>query len=184
MSDMIFSRRGLTLEGFYRNQRTLHESTILELNNEMDEYDLGLDLIVVGVNRGTDAHIYQVFNPGVALPQDSLAFACIGTGQRHADVVFAYRKYTPSFSLEKAIYVVLEAKKKAEMAGGVGASTDIVIIRDDATYKLLPQTIITELEKIYSDTEKKSKIDKEIDEALEKLSIRKVLDSANGKLSV
>ena len=171
MSDLLFARRGLTLADFYRNQKTLHESTIIELNSQMDDYDLGLEMIVVGVDRGGDAHVYQIFNPGVALPQDALAFACSGTGQRHADVVFAYRKYTPTFSLERAVYVSFEAKKKAEMAGGVGASTDIAIIKNDATYRLLPQSVIMELERIYSESEKKSKIDKEIDEAIKCLSL-------------
>ncbi len=171
MSDIIFSRRGLTLEDFYRNQRTLHESTILELNNEMDEFDLGLDVIVIGVDRGSEAHIYQISNPGVAIPQDALGFVCTGTGQRHADVVFAYRKYAPSFPLKRAIYIAFEAKKKAEMAGGVGPTTDIAIIKSNGLYKMLPQTVITELEKIYLEMEKKSQIDAMIDNAVEKLPI-------------
>jgi 20S proteasome alpha/beta subunit len=171
INDIIFSKRGLTLEDFYRNQRTLHESTIIELNDEMDEFDLGLDMIVVGVDRGSEAHVYQISNPGVAIPQDALGFVCTGTGQRHADVVFAYRKYTPSFPLKRAIYVAFEAKKKAEMAGGVGRTTDIQIIRSGGSRKMLPQTVITELEKIYLEMEKKAQIDAVIDNAVEKLSI-------------
>jgi hypothetical protein len=72
MSDAIFQRRGMSLLDFYNNQRTLDQNTIIELNGEMDEFDLGLDVIVVGVDKSSEAHIYQISNPGIAMPQNPL----------------------------------------------------------------------------------------------------------------
>jgi len=51
MNDLIFSQRGSTIEDFCEAQRTLHESTILELNEEMGESDLGLYAMIVRVDH-------------------------------------------------------------------------------------------------------------------------------------
>lgn len=170
MSDVIFSRRGLTIEDFYESQRSLHESSILELNEEMDEFNLNLDIIIVGVDRGSNSHVYSILNPGVAIPNDPLGFCCTGTGQRHSDVTFAYRGFTPSFSLKRAIYLAFEAKKRAEMAGGVGPSTDIAIISDDNKPQFLSQETISQLERIYGDMEHRAEYGSEIDDAVNELS--------------
>lgn len=170
MSDIVFSRRGLTIDYFYDNQRTIHESTIMELNEEMDEWDLGLEIIVVGVDRSSDSHVYQILNPGFAIPHNPLGFCCIGTGKRHADVTFAYRRFTPSFSLKRAVYVAFEAKKRAEMAGGVGSVTDIAIISDpEREPEFLESETIEQLEKIYEEMERTR--GREIDDAVSELSI-------------
>jgi len=171
MSDVIFSRRGLTIDEFYESQQSLHESTILELNEEMGEFDLGLFSIIVGVDRGSESHVYSVTNPGIAIPHDPLGFCCVGTGQRHADTTFAYRRFTPSFPLKRAVYVAFESKKRAEMAGGVGPSTDIAIVSDNKEPKYLSQKIIEQLESIYQDMERRSEYGKEIDDAVDELSI-------------
>lgn len=175
LNDYVFSRRGLTIDLFHENQRVFHESTILELNERMDEFDLGLDIGVVGVDQDLKAHIYSISNPGMAIPHNPLGFCCIGSGLNHANTTFAYRRFTPSFPLKRAIYVAFEAKKRAEMAGGVGPTTDIAIvsrgIAKNKDYKLLSPNAIKQLEDIYKEMENKSQYGKEIDDAVETLSI-------------
>jgi len=172
MNDFIFSRRGLTLERFYEDQTSLDESTILELNSEMDEFDLQLDIVVLGVDEGSRAHIYSINNPGFTIPHDPLGFCSIGTGIRHADPVFAYRRFTPSFPLKRAIYVAYEAKKRAELAGGVGPTTDIAIVSDNKTEtRFLPQKTIDQLDSIHQEMESKAQYREEIDEALKSFRI-------------
>lgn len=172
MSDFVFSRRGLTIEQFYESQNSLDESTILELNAEMDEFDLELDIIVLGVDEDSRAHIYSVNNPGITMPHDPLGFCSIGTGIRHADPIFAYRRFTPSFPLKRAIYVAYEAKRRAELAGGVGPTTDIAIVSDNEKEpRFLSQEIINQLDNIHKEMESKTQYGKEIDEALKSLQI-------------
>ena len=172
MNDFIFSRRGLTIEQFYQSQNSLDEGTIIELNTEMDEFDLELVIIVLGVDENSVAHIYSINNPGFSVPHDPLGFCSIGTGIRHADPIFAYRRFTPSFPLKRAIYVAYEAKKKAELAGGVGPTTDIAIVSDNKEgSKFLSQKIINQLDDIHQEMESKTQYGKEIDEVLKNLRI-------------
>lgn len=169
MEDEIFRRKNLTIEQFYQNQKTFHDAFVMHLIDAMEKYSLDLHILIVGVDS-EGAHIYRVHNPGTSMPFDALGFCCIGTGQRHADSTFAYRRYTPSLPLKKALYVAFEAKKRAEMAGGVGASTDVAII-DEKGSRLLPQDIITELNKIYHMMEEKAVYGREVDEAIEGIHV-------------
>lgn len=52
-------------------------------------------------------------------------------GDRHATSVFAWYKYSQEFSVNDALYVAFQAKKKSEMAGGVGKTTDIILIDEE-----------------------------------------------------
>lgn len=69
--------------------------------------------------------------------------------------MFAWYRYSKAFPLNDALFIAFEAKKKAEMAGGVGQSTDIVII-DSQGMKQLNAETIDALEEIYNDRERKA----------------------------
>lgn len=166
----IFSEVALTIGQFYQNQKQFHDAIIMRLTDKMEKYSLDLYILVVGVDS-EGAHIYRIHDPGTSMPFDALGFCCIGTGQRHADVTFAYRRYTPSLPLRKALFVAYEAKKRAEMAGGVGKSTDITIV-DGKKCKCLPQDVVEELEKIYNLMEsERVTYGKEVEEAIEGIHV-------------
>ena len=76
-------------------------------------------------------------------------------GVRHADNVFAWYKYSSAFPLTEALYIGFEAKKRSEMAGGVGRSTDILIIDENGIKEICPESVNL-LEEIYHDREQKS----------------------------
>ena len=168
MNDAIFSMRGLTIDKFYEMQNSLHENTILELSNAMDIFNFEVDIIVAGVDDFS--HLYAITNPGVSIPLDSIGFVCIGTGTRHAEVTFAYRKFSTAFSAKKSLYIAFEAKKRAEMAGGVGQKTDVCLVSKDGC-KILKKEIINELEKLYYSLEEKTGYGDEVDEAIRNLSL-------------
>jgi len=169
LSDQVFTRRGLTLESFYKMQHSLHEGTIADLNNYMDQYVLPLQMLVAGVDEL--AHIYMIGDPGILIPLDSLGFACIGTGTRHAEVTFAYRKYSKKLDTPKALYIAFEAKKRAEMAGGVGQTTDIMIASKGCGFRIVKDNIISQLEEIYKSVEEQSGYGKDVDEAIGKIQL-------------
>jgi len=170
IEDEIFRARGFTIQDFYKNQKELHDAIVMELNEEMKKYDLGLQMIVLGVDS-EGAHLYHVGNPGTATPFSSLGFCCIGTGQQHADRTFAYRKYAVTFPLKKALYIIFEAKKRAEMAGGVGVTTDIAII-DDEGVKYLSEETIEQLSNIYEEMEEKAIYGREVENAVKQLQLQ------------
>ena len=170
IQDEIFNQVALTLNQFYENQSQFHDAIIMRLTDRMEKYRLDLHILVIGVDS-EGAHIHRISDPGSSMPFEPLGFCCIGTGQRHADVAFAYRRYTPSLPLRKALFIAYEAKKRGEMAGGVGRSTDVAII-DAEKCRFLSSDFIKELDRIYGLMEsQRVTYGKEIDEAIEGLEI-------------
>lgn len=134
-------------------QKTLFEGIVADVDQDIQRYGLGLTLLLAGVDE--EAHLIRVSDPGRYRSYDNLSYCCIGMGNRHADNVFAWYRYSRAFSLNDAIYIAFEAKKRAEMAGGVGQSTDIVIIDRKGIKKVSPDTV-SYLEVIYNDGEAKA----------------------------
>jgi len=170
MQNEIFSEVALTIQQFYKMQQQLHDAVVMRLTDKMEKYRIDLHILIVGVDS-EGGHIHLVRDPGTSIPFDALGFCCIGTGQRHADVTFAYRRYTPSLPLKRALFIAYEAKKRAEMAGGVGKLTDITII-DSEKCKFLSQNVVKELENAFNLMESERVIyGKEVDEAIEGIHI-------------
>jgi hypothetical protein len=66
--------------------------------------------------------------------------------------------------LKDALYIAFEAKKRAELAGGVGQMTDIMIIDEGGIHRVA-EGAIRILDEIYNDKETesyKTKFDKRI----------------------
>lgn len=136
---------------YQEKQKILHDALVLDLNERIRKYDVGLTLLLIGLDD-QGGHIIHVANPGIWRSYDNLGFLCLGMGDRHADNVFAWYKYTPSIPLGDAVYIAFEAKKKAETAGGVGRATDMIII-DKTGIKMVEQQTTTELEEVYCERE-------------------------------
>jgi hypothetical protein len=106
-------------------------------------------MILAGVDS-KGAHIYSIRNPGIKDCFDTIGFHAIGIGELHAVQVFIAHRYSTSCNTLEALNIVYAAKKAAEVAPGVGGATDIAIISRDGI-KILEQTIITELNKLYDE---------------------------------
>ncbi|MDD2665384.1 MAG: hypothetical protein PHD13_01190 [Methanocellales archaeon] len=153
IEDEFFKPKGLSMEWFYENQNILNETLALTLDRKIEEYDFDLFLIIAGVDQ-KGAHIYFVHTPdmeelmGTYSCYDSMGYCTVGTGDRHSDMVFVASRYTSSFSLKNALYVCYEAKKKAELAVGVGKNfTDIIVIDKEGVTHL--NETVKELDEIY-----------------------------------
>ncbi len=73
---------------------------------------------------------------------DSVGFAAIGYGRRHAESQFMFARYTSAARPTDAILLTYVAKKRAEVAPGVGMATDMFIIASLGTNAFIdPQTI-------------------------------------------
>ena len=136
---------------YHEKQKILHDAVILDINERIRKYDVGLTLLLLGIDE-QGGHIIHIMNPGIWRSYDNLGFLCLGMGDRHADNVFAWYKYTPTVPLSDALYIAFEAKKKAEAAGGVGQATDMTIVSKDAV-ELVEQETIAKLEEVYHERE-------------------------------
>ena len=83
------------------------------------------------INSGQDEsgpHLYVVDRPGHYSNHDRIGFASVGIGQRHAESQFMLSGYTPEWAFPRAFYLTYLAKKRAEVAPGVGEYTDLAVI--------------------------------------------------------
>lgn len=158
-----------SLDQWRDEQSKLHDSTVLNVSRDIEKYELGLSLLLAGVD--TEGHLIRLGDPGTYRSFDYLSYCCIGMGDRHADNVFAWYKYSREVGLNEALYIAFEAKKKAEMAGGVGSSTDILIIDQDSISEVEESTI-KKLEHIYNEREAQRECQK-FDDSVTKLAIQR-----------
>ena len=153
--DEILRRYGLkSFDDFHNKQKILHDGIVLEINDQVKKYFLPLDLLLVGLD-GQGSHIIHISNPGIWKSYDPLAYCCLGMGDRHAENVFAWYRYSQNLNLNEALYISFEAKKKSEMASGVGNITDALIIDQDGTKEVKEETM-NELQEAYYERERQA----------------------------
>ncbi len=156
IKDRILKRNGLnSFEEFYQCQRVLNEGWVIKLSKDIENYPLGLTLLLAGIDDDEQkrGHIICVENPGTWISYDNLGFCCVGIGERHSDNVFSWYRYTTNVTLNEAAFITFEAKKRAEVSGGVGKDTDMYLIDNSGISKIL-QEIIDKYEEIYNEREK------------------------------
>lgn len=143
---------GLELETYFRAPG-IPSDFIRELTQRLQTYnglaETGTAAIVTGVDT-QGAHIYLIRDPGYAVCYDSIGFAAIGAGQRHAESQFMFARYVNSWPLEKALRLIYVAKKRAEVAPGVGKETDLIYIgpKPDG-YVPVQRNMLNKLDEIY-----------------------------------
>jgi 20S proteasome alpha/beta subunit len=92
--------------------------------------------IIAGVDD-SGPHLFVVEKPGQVSNYDRIGFASVGIGQRHAESQFMFAGYTPWWYFPKALYLTYVAKKRAEVAPGVGKYTDLAVITSQ------PRNVVT-----------------------------------------
>lgn len=168
----ILEKYGITsFEHFYNLQQRLHEDTNLGLLKRIEEYELGVALVLGGVDD--KGHLYYIDDPGACRSFDALGFCCVGSGDRHAEPVFAFYGFKPSISASQALQIGFEAKKRAEMAGGVGRETDAWLISREGCYEITSETI-ERLQQLRESQESLAKFQQEIDIGLRKLGFERI----------
>lgn len=151
--ERYFKPLGLTVESFLASQRSLDSTLVLRLSRQLEEAEYGghpgLQIVVAGIDT-TGGHIHCVFDPGSSECFDAIGYCSIGSGERHADSALIANDYNASLPTKKALYLMYEAKKRAELAPGVGKRyTDVCIVSDSGIQNFTTQQI-QELEGVYN----------------------------------
>lgn len=139
-----FRLRGGLLPGYLQMQPAIYQQIVVQTN----QFDLGLDLIVSGVDT-TGGHIFYVGHPGTFGNFDKLGYTAIGSGAIHAVAGLSLGGQTPNSSSAETLYSVYSAKRSAEVAPGVGKETDIAIIRKEEIWHAT-KPLLAELEKAHN----------------------------------
>lgn len=143
--ERYFKPLGLTVKEFLENQRSLDSTLVLRLSRQLEEARyggrLGLQIVVAGVDTA-GGHIHCIVDPGISECFDSIGYCSIGSGERHADSALIINDYNIALSMRKALYLIYEAKRRGELAPGVGKTyTDISIITDSGIQNLTVEQI-------------------------------------------
>jgi hypothetical protein len=100
----------------------------------------------------TGAHIYGSYN-GRVVSHDVSGFAAIGGGDWHAQSRFMFARHTRAAGLPETLLLTYFAKKRAEVAPGVGTGTDMIWFGPSlGTYNEPDEAEIAGLDRIYQAT--------------------------------
>lgn len=118
--------RGLDLNSYYKNQRSLMPEIATLIDKNFRTFNLGVEFIIVG-SSGSQCHIYTIIHPGDVYCNDSIGYAAIGIGAPHVIYHMIEHNYRKSLDREAISKLVDGAKKRSEVAPGVGRKTRKII---------------------------------------------------------
>jgi hypothetical protein len=138
----ILSKYGFdSFDDYHNKQKLLTDATVECIEGDLHQYELDLVLLFGGIDiNGTQ--IYVIEDPGIPQSHTEVGFCCMGSGDRHADPVFAFYGYSPSMNVSDVLYISYVAKKRSEMAGGVGRDTDAWVMSEKGCYKVKNDTLV------------------------------------------
>lgn len=120
------SPRGLDIQSYLQAQQSLDRNIVGLIDNQMLNHPFDVGIIVAGINPDGVAKIFEIGDPGIFGEHD--VFTSIGSGASHATNSILARSYQPSQTETQGVYTVFEAKKRSEVAPGVGLNTDLILL--------------------------------------------------------
>jgi hypothetical protein len=141
---------GLTTDTFAGATGAMSPVLAMQLANDLRWAELGCEALICGTDR-FGAHIFVVKDPGLVDCADSVGFASIGIGSPHAETILMDAGYTRNALLSNALLLLYTAKRRAEVAPGVGRETDIAVVSSDRPAPVFVGSAIqNQLEAIYA----------------------------------
>lgn len=151
----ILNPIGLDWNTFYIRQHQMNPNLMNDFVAQMQETDLlDVETIITGTDN-TGAHIVTIEEPGIMSWVDGAGFAAIGYGGWHAQSQFMFSRYAPIWPFERALFLTYRAKKRAEVAPGVGPETTVFWIGPGVAPILMLPTgdpTLRDLDQVYRDT--------------------------------
>jgi hypothetical protein len=100
--------------------------------------------------------LYSVDKIGVVRDHSAIGFAAIGTGEEHAAGEYMSYAFTNRWPLYPTMALTYAAKRRAEIAPGVGKTTDMFLINKFG-WQRVDQATQDKLTALYDDNEKKKR---------------------------
>lgn len=115
---------GLTAEAFRQGMHGFGPDMVKTIAGDLVQFQLPYTAWIVSGVDETGAHIYTIHGGDLSC-QDQVGFAAIGFGARHAESQFMLAEHARHRSLAETLLLIYSAKKRAEVAPGVGFGTDM-----------------------------------------------------------
>lgn len=149
INSQILSKFGLDEKSFISQQSHMAESFVNNLTREIYNYNLpGVATIIAGGDGtgGFGVHLYSIFDNHV-MCCDPVGYAAVGGGGRHASSQFMQARHSTSSDLNETILLTYLAKKRSEVAPGVGKETDMIMVHSSGI-TIISSEIISKLDEI------------------------------------
>ena len=119
--------RGLTLESYYQSQQRLVQPIVMMIDSALKSFNPRTDLIVAGFGE-VCCSVFSIVNPGDLFCHDAIGFAAVGSGGPHAVYSLIESGYKKSMDAKTVYELVEKAKKRSEVAPGVGRGTQMISV--------------------------------------------------------
>ena len=151
----ILAPLGLDRNTWLTKQNGMDPTLVKNIATELMNYEFPLTAAIFSGVDNSRAHIY-VARGGVLTCQDIVGFAAIGAGEWHANSQLMFAGHTRHKSLPETLLSVYSAKKRAEVAPGVGEATDMFTIGPllGSFMQLLP-VMLDSVDAIYKNEQKR-----------------------------
>ena len=116
--------------------------------NESEEPTFSCELILCGFDAKKEPYILTLIDPGACTDTTQTGFSAIGSGSEHALKEMFDNEWERKFSLDRALYDILDAKIEAEEDDDVGYNWDAVILTSDSN-NTVPQGIKTMMDRAW-----------------------------------
>ena len=157
----ILAPLGLTHATYIAQQRTMAPKLVQQVATELLNFQPpGAEIIITGIdNTGVGGaaipHIYVVHNGRVSC-HDVVGFAAIGVGYWHSESQLMFAKHVRAKPAADTLFLTFSAKKRAEVAPGVGGATDMFVVGPTlGSYVPIHENVVTKLEQIYANAQGK-----------------------------
>jgi len=125
VAEYLDTRWGIGLDNFRENgAKHFPVDTYARIHAEIEQIEIGCEVVIAGY-AGNVPVLCLVNRSGSVTPHTG--FATAGSGYLLAQASLFRRNYRWSYRIEQAIYAVYEAKRLAEMAPGVGKTTNMAV---------------------------------------------------------
>lgn len=146
LDNFLTMRYGFDLAVFMANNQTLNQNLVNEITKVIMQFAIDVEIIIAGID--TVPHLFMVDYNGTVANFDSVGYASIGSGAKHAQLSLIENEYNSSIDFENGFYSLLSAKKRAEYDPGVGTLCDIIVI--DNQFKRYTDAEITKVMTVFN----------------------------------
>jgi len=119
--------RGLAIKSYYDGHQRLVQPVVMMIDNALKSYNPRTELIVAGLGEAY-CSVFSIMNPGNLFCHDAIGFAAVGSGGPHALYSLIESGYKKSMDAKTVCELVEKAKKRSEVAPGVGKGTEILSV--------------------------------------------------------
>ena len=153
--DAILRPLYMDRSSFAANQSSMDSRLVNDISRELLNFRMPNVSAITAEIDPTGAHIYLVdtgeTNALEATCMDSVGFVAIGSGGRHASSQFMFARHAWNAPVADTLFLSYYAKRKAEVAPGVGQGTDMVVVGPGVgTLALVQPEIVDKLETEYN----------------------------------